>query len=50
MRQNEYLWNKGLKQKHENGTTGCYDRNPVNPFPNKPWFLHVYSTCCSKTV
>ena len=21
----------------------------VNPFPNKPWFLHVYSTSLLKT-
>ena len=37
MRQNEYVWSKGLKKK-------------VNPFPNKHWFLHIYSTSLLKTL
>ena len=26
------------------------DINDINPFPNKPWFLHVCSTCLLKTL
>ena len=33
-----------------NRRTERWMRKLINPFPNKPWFLHVCSRCLSKTL
>ena len=53
MRQNEYLWTKGLNSPTPNDPlfSGIYERFFfLKPFPNKPLLFSVYSTSLLKTM